>query len=93
MGTSCKETSASSRPADPEQTLPSIGSQPASPSKEPIMFAAIHCMMRMERTNTCSYALTWVDVGFKARISSSVYTNALFPMHVSLVSLMVQLFM
>ena len=76
MGTSCKETSASSRPADPEQTLPSIGSQPASPSKEPIMFAAIHCMMRMERTNTCSYALTWVDVGFNMKISVPVSRKA-----------------
>ena len=28
-------------------------------------------MMRMKRTNACSYALTWVDVGFKA-ISSSI---------------------
>ena len=35
------------------------------------MFAAVHCMMRTKRTNACSYALTWVDVGFKARITTA----------------------
>ena len=37
------------------------------------MFASIHCMMRMKRMNACSYALTWVDVGFNMKVSAAVF--------------------
>ena len=40
------------------------------------MFAAIHCKMRMKHTNACSYALTWVDVGFNMKISVAVSLKA-----------------